>query len=329
MLQSESMLRDLSLIGSYSEQQQQILKVYIKYCLNREVAHTRFSSKDTIFWLAWLAQQMQLREYTEFYLEHLSPSWLGSKWMRYICQLSCLFVGFVVGSISGLVCGEAFGSVIGFIIGIVIGLIVGSVFSSQEFQPAEALIVSWKSILVSTILGLFLNAMLGLIISFIIGVSIELLFIWAIGPIFVLIFVLFFGFSDFVPMAIPEGSLGSKSNRRPNQGMWKSRKNALQIGLFSTISCGIAFGPTFGLALGLTFGSILGLVYGGLACIRHYILRFLLRQQGALPWHYVHFLEEARERSLLERVGGGYHFFNSLFQKYFASLSPDDISEFI
>ena len=39
-----------------------------------------------------------------------------------------------------------------------------------------------------------------------------------------------------------------------------------------------------------------------------------------MPWHYVHFLEEATERILLQRVGGGYRFIHPLFQEYFVSL---------
>jgi hypothetical protein len=39
-----------------------------------------------------------------------------------------------------------------------------------------------------------------------------------------------------------------------------------------------------------------------------------------MPWHYVRFLDEATERILLQRVGGGYRFIHPLFQEYFASL---------
>ena len=63
-----------------------------------------------------------------------------------------------------------------------------------------------------------------------------------------------------------------------------------------------------------------GLVYGGAAFSNHYIIRLLLWQKGVMPWHYVRFLEEATERILLQRVGGGYRFIHPLFQEYFASL---------
>jgi hypothetical protein len=45
-----------------------------------------------------------------------------------------------------------------------------------------------------------------------------------------------------------------------------------------------------------------------------------------MPWHYVRFLEEATERILLQRVGGGYRFIHPLFLDYFASLATPTLS---
>jgi hypothetical protein len=39
-----------------------------------------------------------------------------------------------------------------------------------------------------------------------------------------------------------------------------------------------------------------------------------------MPWRYVRFLEEATNRNLLGRVGGGYRFFHQLLLEYFTSL---------
>src|SRR5439155_24440902 len=76
-----------------------------------------------------------------------------------------------------------------------------------------------------------------------------------------------------------------------------------------------------GLVVGLYLGLVAGLYFGGTSYLNHYTIRFLLSQRGVMPWHYVHFLEEATERILLQRVGGGYRFIHPLFQEYFASLS--------
>jgi len=78
-------------------------------------------------------------------------------------------------------------------------------------------------------------------------------------------------------------------------------------------------GPVVGLVVGLSFGLLGGLVFGGTAYLAHYALSFFLWCTGAIPWHYVRFLEETTERILLQRVGGGYRFIHPLFQEYFAS----------
>jgi len=49
-------------------------------------------------------------------------------------------------------------------------------------------------------------------------------------------------------------------------------------------------------------------------------VRFLLWRAGAVPWHYVQFLDYAAERILLRKVGGGYIFIHRLLLDYFASL---------
>src|SRR5439155_1022638 len=77
-----------------------------------------------------------------------------------------------------------------------------------------------------------------------------------------------------------------------------------------------------GFGLGLAGGLIFGWTFGGSACIQHFALRWILKQDGSLPWHYVRFLEEATERALLQRIGGGYSFIPPL-QDYFASLGTE------
>jgi len=63
-----------------------------------------------------------------------------------------------------------------------------------------------------------------------------------------------------------------------------------------------------------------GLLKGGLACERHYVLRFLLWRSGAIPWDYHRFLDNAYEQILLRKVGGGYIFLHRLLLDYFAGL---------
>src|SRR5207248_4074953 len=82
-----------------------------------------------------------------------------------------------------------------------------------------------------------------------------------------------------------------------------------------------------GLIIGLSTGLLAGLLNGGLACLRHYVLRFLLWRDGSIPWNYPHFLDYAAERILLGKVGGGYIFVHRLLLEYFASLDTTPPSE--
>ncbi len=65
------------------------------------------------------------------------------------------------------------------------------------------------------------------------------------------------------------------------------------------------------------------LKFGGNAYRQHYILKYLLWRSGTMPWSCIRFLEEATERILLRRVGGGYRFIHPLLQDYFASLGTE------
>jgi hypothetical protein len=139
----------------------------------------------------------------------------------------------------------------------------------------------------------------------------------------------------------------------PNQGIRRSAYNGLALGLVSAMIVGLtAFLSQWlasnltsaqkagllarlfsgvitdnpgawlrsGLLAGLCAGLVAGLLNGGLACLRHYILRFLLWRAGSAPWRYAQFLDYAAGRGLLRRVGGGYIFIHRLLLEYFASL---------
>lgn len=58
--------------------------------------------------------------------------------------------------------------------------------------------------------------------------------------------------------------------------------------------------------------------------LQHFALRFSLWRAGSLPWNVVAFLDEAAERLLLYKVGGGYLFVHRLLLGYFASLEKKE-----
>jgi hypothetical protein len=93
------------------------------------------------------------------------------------------------------------------------------------------------------------------------------------------------------------------------------------FGLVFGMVAGLVFGLLGGLVGGLVAGMVAGLLlYGGIAIIQHYTLRFLLSLSNTpAPFLLVPWLEEARMRGLLVRVGGGYRFYHELLQCYFAT----------
>lgn len=64
---------------------------------------------------------------------------------------------------------------------------------------------------------------------------------------------------------------------------------------------------------------VVGLFVGLGEFMKHFILRWLLAYYKHLPFHLVPFLEFAKERPLLRRVGGGYIFIHRTLLEYFAT----------
>ena len=103
----------------------------------------------------------------------------------------------------------------------------------------------------------------------------------------------------------------------------------LAFGLGAGLSGGLILGLVVVLIMGLILGLVAGgdsrfilgqVVFGGIGTfVRHFALRKLLAHYDYLPWRLVPFLEYARERLLLRRVGGGYIFIHRTLQEYFAS----------
>lgn len=154
-------------------------------------------------------------------------------------------------------------------------------------------------------------------------------------------------------------TMSDQQRLAPNQGIRRSAFNGLVLGCISALCIGLSVGLIFelsvwlsivlvgllytpsvglsielntglsvGLSVGLSAGLLAGLLKGGLACLRHYTLRFLLWRAGSMPWNTVRFLDYAAEHILLRKVGGGYIFIHRLLLEYFASLdttSPSDI----
>ncbi|HEX5691394.1 MAG TPA: hypothetical protein VFX76_15375, partial [Roseiflexaceae bacterium] len=125
-----------------------------------------------------------------------------------------------------------------------------------------------------------------------------------------------------------------ETNARPNQGIYRSARYALVLGLSAWLIVGLAGALSdraalglvqrviSGLEFGLAGGFVVGLGWGGFVCLQHLLLRFMLWRNGMAPWRYAHFLGYAAESLFLRKVGGGYVFIHRLLLMHFAERMP-------
>ena len=261
-----------------------------------------------------------------------------------------LYNGLLVGSLIGLsyalntnaqaslltklLAGLIFMLLAGLISGLASALLIGK---SGEIQLTDRL--TWRSLgrsLLSqqhrqsvwqmTLLG---GLPIGLIAGLLNGMTFGLLF----GSLFGLLFGLSYWLLRSFSQGVESKTIEDQHRAVPNQGIRHSALNGLAYGLIIAVCVGLSAALLFrwgkeeleivrtGLIIGLSIWLIAWLLKGGQAFLRHYILRLLLQQQGAIPWHYRRFLDETVERILLRRVGGGYIFLHRLLLDHFVPLS--------
>jgi hypothetical protein len=127
----------------------------------------------------------------------------------------------------------------------------------------------------------------------------------------------------------------------PNDGIWRSARIALLVGLGCALLAGLSGGLAswlmienplavllllFWILFGLQFGAA---VSGGHPVLRHIVLRWQLWREGVTPkpWRYVPFLEAMTEHMLLDRIGGAYKFKHDLLQRHIAQLTDSFIAD--
>jgi hypothetical protein len=270
-----------------------------------------------------------------------------------------LVYGLVAGLVVGLAIGLLIGLVIGLLLGLVVGLLVGlssGLLSAllrgrgATVQLVDQLIWSWgnlgkqlfskqhirPTVIVGLVFGLASMQITVLLRVLAAGLTFKLVYLET-GLLTGLINGMTTGLGYWLLLGFWQGvsSATIEDQRRvvPNQGIRRSAYNSLVLGLISAIivesavlvrrwllTGNLMITPRTGLLAGLFAGLVVGLLNGGLACLRHYVLRFLLWRAGSMPWNYPRFLDSAAERILLRKVGGGYIFVHRLLLEYFASL---------
>jgi MFS family permease len=127
---------------------------------------------------------------------------------------------------------------------------------------------------------------------------------------------------------------------KPNQGILDSRKKAYLMAKITTV--GLAIINTLliliihhsqidklpvtlilGLCSALVTGGVAAFMHdSGRACQQHFTLRIVLSLTGDIPWNYAKFLDyvsKSNKLNFLNKIGGGYQFFNEMFKEHFAS----------
>jgi hypothetical protein len=118
----------------------------------------------------------------------------------------------------------------------------------------------------------------------------------------------------------------SKGRTVPNEGIFRSARRALIVGipmgLFGGIFAGVFIPPIASIytvvMMSFFFALAVGLVFGGRACLRHIALRLLLVYDDFAPLRYNAFLRDSAQRLFLRRNASGYTFVHKLIRDYFA-----------
>lgn len=322
-----------------AELQKQVWTDYVQRMVERKGDIRHYPLNVTCRWLGRLAQEMRQRNLTIFYLEQLQPDWLPEQQRRFYPWSVGLVFGLGFGLLGWLLDRPFTGLIIGLLTGSLIGLLARG---TGKIELVEDLAWEWKGPLIGLggglVGGLLLGSLLGLLASFIglihgsfVGLVFGLAFGLVGGSVIGLIRGLAGAFSD--------KKLAERSSRTPNEGMRRSATNGLLLipigglpfGLVGGLVGGLIRGLFAGLISGLIFwlacGLITGLVGGLFAVAQHFFLRIWLWGTHLLPLNVPRFLEDARTRILLRRVGGGYSFAHRLLLDYFADLNPESASK--
>jgi hypothetical protein len=339
--------------GSLDERRQQIFATYVKMAFPRRRKDTLYekdqNAKDqTLHWLAWLAQQMLTFHQTAFYIERMQFTWLPEEQSRRLTLTVVLLFKLLVGVGTGLA-GLLFfhQPVVGLIFGLVGMYLAKPDLVNGEIEPAEKVSWSWSGVKHNLVDSLFSGFKIGLFIVLItLLLSIVSIFLIFLLPTFKIFgnFPLSYLLTTAIMIMLGGGLLliiqsGWTSEMldehlliRPNQGIWRSGRHGLIVGLiFGAVGIltftflpdpvdGFLANPLNGFVCGCILGLAAGLLNGGMACIKHTFLRWSLWRAGVVPGNYPHFLDYGAERIVLYKVGGGYLFVHRLLLEYFASL---------
>jgi energy-coupling factor transporter ATP-binding protein EcfA2 len=291
----------------------QLWRVYVARMLQRRSTTQHYSATQIHKGLQILAQQLSRTSQTVFLIEQLQPNWCSPEQYR-LYRWGVLLIG---SSLFGLLGMSFWGGVGGGIGLITSGCILAR--STAMIKTVETIKWSTMAAMQQLLPSIWVGLPLGLALGTVLGIS-GVLKDGILGGVGLgLVYGLCGGLVFSLIAGLKGPAIATKTT--PNQGIFKSLQTALLIGGAGSIigaGLGLLVSPnwlTLGLMYGLTVGFLSG---GGQACLQHFMLRILLYANGTIPWNYARFLDEAAERILLQKTGGGYMFVHRQLLDYFA-----------
>ena len=344
-------VEDLPKTDVVEERRKQLFDAYIERMFKRRKTNQRYKNAQVKHWLIWLAKRMVEESQTVFLIEKMQPYWLRNRKQKRIYRLIFgLIGGLMFGLIEVLMFGLMFGLIgvlmpglmpalmFGLIGVLMFGLMGGLV---EQIKTVEILQVNWKKILIHLLrFGLMPGLRFGLMGGLIVGLMFGLRFGLMLGLIGVLMLGLIEGLMFGLIVGLKSSEIETKTS--PNQGIWKSARNAITVWLMGGLMVGLVvlmlglivglmLRPMSGLMAGLMVGMaglmaalIVGLNNGGEACIKHFSLRLVLYSNKYIPWNYARFLDYAADRIFLQKVGGGYIFIHRMLMEHFAEMKAEN-----
>ncbi|SDM15071.1 NACHT domain-containing protein [Nonomuraea jiangxiensis] len=323
-----------------------LIESYIQRALDRPSSYGEYASKDVLRWLGVLAHQMLKHDQTVYHVEWMQPTWLTGKplralanWTFPVLLASAVFLitGYTIDYVNELGAQlfkksneVAIGGISsGWLTGLAIGLLVLIFGLDHQIRPAETIAWSTQALRANARRQLRSGLITGTIIASAVGAIMQ---VWGLPTLifffvmFELICVTFYLFVGGVSPALRD------LHTIPNEGIRRSLRNALLVGLPGGVLVGIVTGYAFGSVMTLQFGLIDGAVAGGSvflltalhaggrAWFHHMALRLALRLSDQIPLRWVRFLQYATGNYLLQRIGGGYIFVHRVFLEYFAQM---------
>jgi hypothetical protein len=193
---------------------QAIFGYYVDRMLNRRGLLKGYSRKQACYWLMFLAGQMHQRQQLIFSVENIQPNWLSASRKTLYRWSIELAIGLIIGPI----------------LGTAVWLLLG--------------IVAGQSTRILTSLGVGLLS--GLIVGLIFGLASR------IKPVTSLSWPMRQARSELV-VGVRNRSV-EHLYHFPNEGIWRSAKNGLIVGLITWMFAGLGIGILAGLGIGLFLG---------------------------------------------------------------------------